>query len=78
MSYVYNGPQMWYVNGGVTKIIENGDWVPARDIPYFEKAHADLIESATGGPELSDYFTAVGPTGALGPTGPTGPTGESA
>jgi len=77
MSYIYDGPQMWYVNGGVTRIIDTGDWVPARDIPFFEKAYPNLIHSATGGPELTDYFTAVGPTGSAGPTGPTGPAGPA-
>lgn len=78
MGYLWKGEQLWYVNGGVTKIIETDDPVPARDILFFEKVYPTLLESATGPtiPELTDYYTAVGPTGPAGAEGPEGPTGD--
>lgn len=78
MGYIYTGEQKWYVNGGVARIIETGDAVPASDIYFFLKVYPTLLESATGPtiPELVDYYTAVGPTGDTGAEGPMGPTGD--
>ena len=81
MGYLYNGPEQWYVNLGVAKIIETGDAVPACDIPFFLKVYSSLLTPATGPdiPELVDYYDVAGPTGPAGPTGhgATGPTGAA-
>ena len=75
MSYKYTGTTLWYVYGGVTSIIEHDDDVPARAIPFFLANYASSDTGTTGGPELIDYYSMLGPTGSTGPSGPTGVTG---
>jgi hypothetical protein len=73
-SYIYKGTSQWYFYLGVSRQINYGDWIPARDIPFFLKAYPSLMDPQMGGPVLTDFYVTVGLTG---PTGYIGVTGEA-
>ena len=74
-SFRYTGTSFWYINRGVSRQINNGDWIPARDIPFFVKAYPSFMNPEAGGPVLADFYVTVGLTGPTGYTGAIGDTG---
>jgi len=77
ISYRYIGASFWYVYLGVSRQINNGDWIPARDIPFFTKAYPDLMDPQEGGPVMLDFYVTVGLTGPTGYTGVAGDAGAA-
>jgi hypothetical protein len=72
----YGTSTFYFESAGLTKGIENGDWIDPEDVAYMIENHPTLIqEFPNEGPEPI-VAIATGPTGPTGSRGDTGSSGD--